>query len=230
MILIVGAGLTACSSFSPTKWSYDTMTVGERSSENNTIDSLISPYRDSIEDDMAEIVARSTVYMEKGRPCSVLNNWVADALLVDQIKELGAENNGMVLLNVGGLRGTLGPGLISKGDMFTLMPFDNEVVWVKMPIAAISAIEKYLRASGGEPIANAQMKNGVLSVNILNPESNTFWIITSDYLMNGGDKMSFFEQKLEVIHTGVLLRDVLMRQAKHEGTLQIDNTCRIHVD
>ena len=226
----MGAGLTACSSFSPTNWSSNTISVEEAPGESNKVDSIISPYQDSIVDEMAEIIARTPVDLEKGRPCSPLNNWTADALLVDQISQLGAGKNAMVLLNVGGLRGSFHIGPITKSDIFTLMPFDNEVVWVKMPLSALKDIETYLKTSGGEPISNARMNEGNLKLNIMDAKSDEFWVITSDYLMNGGDKMTFFQKKIDVVFTGVLLRDVFMRQARKEGTLQIDNTCRIDVD
>jgi len=54
-----------------------------------------------------------------------------------------------------------------------------------------------------------------------------FWVITSDYLMNGGDKMAFFSKREEVNLTGRLMRDALITEAKEQGTLYVDTISRI---
>ena len=40
-----------------------------------------------------------------------------------------------------------------------------------------------------------------------------FYVITSDYLLNGGDRMTFFEKKIKVIDPNILLRDALIEEA-----------------
>jgi hypothetical protein len=111
--------------------------------------------------------------------------------------------------------------------MYKLMPFDNEIVWVKLPVEVIPEIETYLKNSGGEPISNAKVVNGKLEINGWREGVTHFWVITSDYLMNGGDKMTFFSRKEEVNLTGKLMRDALITEAKEQGTLYTDSTVRI---
>ena len=89
---------------------------------------------------------------------------------------------------------TKNKGEITKGDIYKLMPFDNELVWVKLPIEVLKDIEDYLMTKGGEPVSNANMSNSNLAINGIRKETTHFWVITSDYLMNGGDKMDFFKQ------------------------------------
>jgi 5'-nucleotidase len=101
------------------------------------------------------------------------------------------------------------------------------VVWVKLEADQLPLIEAYLRASGGEPIANATISDGKLNLNGWTNKTTEFWVITSDYLKNGGDKMSFFANPLEINTTGKLMRDVLIEEARFQGTLTIDSTLRI---
>lgn len=206
------------------------MPIEEGSEEPSPLDSIISPYSDDLEEEMTLVIGRTVQRLEKARPCSALNNWTADAVMTNQYEALGKDKNFLVLLNVGGLRSPLSQGEITVGNIYELMPFENEVVWVQMPMSSLPEIQSYLKASGGEPIANAKMVNGKLNLNILNPDDKTFWILTSDYLMNGGDKMTFFEKKLDVVFSGKLLRDVFMEEVRREGTLVLDQTCRIDVD
>ena len=104
-----------------------------------------------------------------------------------------------------------------------MMPFDNTVVWIELPISVLPEIEAYLNKSGGEPMANLSLIEGKLSI-ISSPENPThFWVITSDYLMNGGDKMNFFSKRTTSAFTGKLLRDVLIEEARNQGKLRAEN-------
>lgn len=228
--ILIGAGLTACSSFSPHFWKSQTTAVQTPEKSVTKIDSLITPYRDSIAEDMNSVLGYSSVNLVKDRPCSAMNNWAADALFRHQTNKFPGKDNVMVLLNVGGLRGTINQGPITKGELFSFMPFDNEIVWVKLPISALQDIEKYILVSGGEPISNAHMSNGKLSLDNWKEHIDYFWVITSDYLMNGGDRMNFFQQKLDVFYSGSLLRDAYLEQVQNERNLIIDPNCRIDVD
>ena len=99
------------------------------------------------------------------------------------------------------------------------MPFENTLVWVELPISVIPEIETYLKQSGGEPIANCKLIKGKLEVNGMRDNSTHIWVLTSDFLMNGGDKMDFFKKKTNENSTGKLLRDILIEEVKNQGTL-----------
>jgi 2',3'-cyclic-nucleotide 2'-phosphodiesterase (5'-nucleotidase family) len=165
--------------------------------------------------------------MVVGRPSSVLGNWVADALFVNQTKVVRLRQPVMCLLNTGGIRSTINKGDITLGDMYRIMPFDNEVVWLELPATSLAEIESYLRKTTGEPIANAFVKNGKLLVNGWTDTTTSFWVITSDYLANGGDKMTFFSKSRAVNRTGKLLRDVLIEEAIQQQSLVADSSIRI---
>ncbi len=229
-VVLIGLGITACSSFSPANWRSDNTVVGESPDEPSPLDSIISPYAEEIQEEMTLVIGRTIETLEKGRPCGYLNNWAADAVMTNQREAFGLDKNFMVLLNTGGLRSSMNKGEITLGEMYELMPFDNEVVWVQMPMSSLADVGSYIKASGGEPISNAIFENGKLKLNILNPEDDTFWILTSDYLMNGGDKMDFFSKKLDVVFSGKLLRQVFIEEVEREFTISVDKTCRINVD
>lgn len=191
------------------------------------IDSIVGPYKDSLSKEMDIVIAEAPVSLAPGRPSSLLGNWMADAIFANQTKTVRLGMPTFCLLNTGGMRSTLNKGSLTIGDMFKLMPFDNEIVWVKLPVSVIPEIEVYLKNSGGEPISNARVVNGKLEIGNWREGVTHFWVITSDYLMNGGDKMTFFSKKEEVNQTGRLMRDALITEAKEQGTLYIDSTSRI---
>ncbi|MEN9999579.1 MAG: hypothetical protein RI922_2569 [Bacteroidota bacterium] len=226
-IFFIGAGLWACSSVNTLSVNSTTEKLNASYEANSHIDSLIQPYKDSLSVEMNVVIAQATTDFIVERPGSNLGNWVADAIFVNQTKNVRLSEPVFVLLNTGGLRASLNKGSITVGDIFKLMPFDNELVWVKLPINILPDIQTYLVKSGGEPISNARVENGVLKLNGGNESTTHFWVITSDYLKNGGDKMSFFSKAEDVVLTGKVIRNCLIEEAKSQGVLVEDSVKRI---
>lgn len=227
LFIFFGAGLLACSSVSKIVVVNEQIAIDNYSVNNSSIDSIISPYRTELNKEMKEVIAVSEVDFLVSRPCGNLNNWVTDVLLNSQIKNMKSDEPIFCLINTGGIRSTINKGEVTLGDFYKVMPFDNLIVWVKMPISSLVEIESYLKSTGGEPIAGALFQNGKLVINGMNEQSNYFWIVTSDYLFNGGDKMTFFKQNLEFKVTDVLMRNALISGAKEQRILIQDTTNRI---
>ncbi len=142
-----------------------------------------------------------------------------------QISHQAVVASAICLLNTGGLRSSFGAGKLTLADFYKLMPFDNRVVWLHLPVSKIPDIENYLKHSGGEPIANCSFKNGKLDIPSLLPNHQYIWVLTSDFLANGGDKMNFF-LGLEKEETPILLRDILIASAYLQDTLILDPQVR----
>lgn len=228
-IMLWGAGLMACSSANISVHSNTNYVNGSNDGVTNKIDSMVAPFEDSVKKMMNEKVAMAEVdFVVNKNPSGNLSNWVADAVFVNQTRMVRMAEPIFCLLNSGGIRSTLNKGDVTLGDLFKVMPFDNTVVWVRMPIESLKDIENYVVQKGGDPIANAIIEEKGLKVNGLTERHTHVWIITSDYLMNGGDNMKFFEQRTEVNNTGKLLRDVLIEEAKTQGTLINDPSNRMN--
>lgn len=229
IILIIGAGLWACSSVNTISVNSQLVELNSGSGSSRSIDSLIRPYKDSLSKQMDEVIGHSDFNFTVSRPGSNLTNWVADAIFVNQTKTVKLSQPIMCLLNTGGIRSTLNVGDITIGDIYKLMPFDNEIVWVELPVSVLPEIEEYLKRSGGEPISNAHLTNGKLQLDSWRENSTHFWVITSDYLLNGGDKMNFFLKKTNVNQTGKLMRDALIDEVKEQKILNQDTVIRIQL-
>jgi 2',3'-cyclic-nucleotide 2'-phosphodiesterase (5'-nucleotidase family) len=219
--------LSACHTINEATYDSALVPVYGTFETSREIDSIVKPYRDSLEKSMGIFLATADVDFTVGRPSSNLGNWVADAIFANQTKAVRLSLPTCCLLNTGGLRSSLNKGKITLGDMYKLMPFDNEIVWVKLPGSSLISIENYLTQSGGEPIANALVRKGKFQINGWRDTTSSFWVITSDYLLNGGDKMTFFKDATEVVHTGKLMRDALVEEAQYQVVLHQDTTIRI---
>ena len=223
IFIFAGAGLWACSSHLVVNTNVSKEPVSKTIAADSSLIAFISPYKDSLDKRMNEVLAIAEVDFIVQRPVSNLMNWVANALFINQTKTVRLSQPVVCLLNTGGIRSSIGKGNVTLGDIYKVMPFDNTVVWVELPISVLPEIEAYLNKSGGEPMANLSLIEGKLSITS-SPENPThFWVITSDYLMNGGDKMNFFSKRTNINETGKLLRDVLIEEARNQGTLRTDN-------
>lgn len=228
-IFLVGAGLMACSSSNITVSSHTNFVTNSATDLSvNKIDSLIAPFRDSVEMQMNEVVAiAENDFFVQRKPSGNLNNWVADAVFVNQTKTVRLSEPIFCLLNTGGIRASINKGNVTLGDLFKVMPFDNMIVWVKMPIEALDEIRKYIVQKGGDPLSNAFVNESTLEVNGLSKQHTHVWVITSDYLLNGGDNMTFFEKRVDQMYTNKLLRDALIEEARTQQVLVNDSTNRM---
>jgi 2',3'-cyclic-nucleotide 2'-phosphodiesterase (5'-nucleotidase family) len=172
---------------------------------------------------MSEVIAKADTNFVAQRPSSNLMNWVADAIFIQQTQNVRLATPAICLLNTGGIRSSLGKGDLTLGDFYKVMPFDNTIVWIELPIEALDDIAAYVTKTGGEPISNCKVEKGKLKLNSMREGAKTCIVITSDYLANAGDKMDFLKKGKVINQTGKLMRDVLIEHAKQEGVL-ISNT------
>jgi 2',3'-cyclic-nucleotide 2'-phosphodiesterase (5'-nucleotidase family) len=220
-IICVGASLLACSShivIEPSR-----VPITPQNESNQKTDVIIQPYRDSMTSIMSEIIAKADTNFVAQRPSSNLMNWVADAIFIQQTQNVRLATPAICLLNTGGIRSSLGKGDLTLGDFYKVMPFDNTIVWIELPIEALDDIAAYVTKTGGEPISNCKVEKGKLKLNSMREGAKTCIVITSDYLANAGDKMDFLKKGKVINQTGKLMRDVLIDHAKQEGVL-ISNT------
>jgi 2',3'-cyclic-nucleotide 2'-phosphodiesterase (5'-nucleotidase family) len=221
-ILLIGAGLSACSSYSYKVFNAQRIDVKTPVEKDPEVDSLVAPFRRALALEMNRVIGESTADMQVARPNSTLGQWVTDIVL--QFGKDSLVNNQteqlpvIALLNTGGIRASLSKGPLTVGDIYKLMPFDNQLIALKLPVNQLAEIEAYLQKTGGEPIAGFTVVNGKIVIDNL-AESNYLWVITTDFLANGGDKMLFFQSATEKILSPVLLRDLLLREVERTGTI-----------
>ncbi len=208
-----------------------TYEVTDIKSNNSDVDSIllvnlsseviISPYRTQLEEEMNEVLNTSAIVMEKGTPEGVLGNFVAD-LTYYRIKTDTNFNADFCVLNNGGLRASLPKGDITRGKLYELMPFENEIVIVELNEDNMIELLEYIRtrsvnkgASGvpvsGIRVALKESKIDRVFIGVKTfQKGRTYHVVTTDYLANGGDQMSFFKNPVSKVHTGIKLRDAII--------------------
>ena len=188
------------------------------SKEDSNLISLITPYKQKMQKQMEEVIGASEVAMTKEQPEGILGNFVADCLYTMSKNYLGKDSAKIdaVLLNNGGLRTSLPKGEIKVSNIFELMPFDNELKIVKLSGEQCEKMFAFIAEKGGMPIANLRMKiennqaKDVFIGNQIFDRKKSYYILSSDYLIAGGDKMNFFANAESSFSLNVLIRDAII--------------------
>lgn len=189
-------------------------TVGDARMEK-----IIAPYRVRVNEQLAEKVGTTPAALEKGLPESELSNMMADAALwsartwaVGPTEKYLPE---MCMLNSGGIRTALPAGTVTMGHIYELMPFENEIVLLKLSPDSLRSLVKYIAEKGGAPVSGIRMHIGgnVAGQVQINGQAFAFdrsvWVATSDFLAYGGDGMTFFSKPLEYVETKIKVRDAI---------------------
>jgi 2',3'-cyclic-nucleotide 2'-phosphodiesterase (5'-nucleotidase family) len=193
----------------------DSLTVP---AEDSTMLAIISPYRSSMQQQMNEVLGYSERALTKDQPEGILGNFTADVTLLMANKYYQADSNSVIdicLLNNGGLRSSLPKGEIKMRNIYELMPFENKITILTVAGAKMKDLFDYVAHSGGMPVSGVKMgiRNekavNILINNVPFDSTRNYRVATSDYLAEGGDKMSFFQHPLGRTELRQKLRDAI---------------------
>ena len=231
IFFLIGCGTQKIADYKDEK-----VTVDDQAGDGG-LDSIISPYRDSMDAQMQEVIGTATVTLEKGLPESPLGNFASEAAYLkgfdigQNSRALGPKimERSFALLNNGGLRAPINKGDIKLGDIYELMPFDNTLVLLKLSPDHVREMCDYLYKGNGQPIYNAEFILSKDDHQVIIGGKPYFFdedviVITSDYLASGGDKMNFLKDPILKYDSGIFLRDVFIeyvREYKKLGSYRI---------
>jgi 2',3'-cyclic-nucleotide 2'-phosphodiesterase (5'-nucleotidase family) len=194
--------------------------VGRDITPDAGADAIIKPYHDKVLSQMQEVLGVAPVALSKNPGENLVVNFVADlqrtaaAQALHQPIALGVMTNG-------GMRSPIPAGPITLGNIFELMPFENELVVVDAPGPVVQQLFNYaapvrMAVSGATYSVDAEKhpQNILIGGQPFDP-TKTYSIAMSDYLAGGGDNMLFLRGVPER-STGLLLRTAI---ADHIRTL-----------
>ncbi|MEC7646540.1 MAG: 5'-nucleotidase C-terminal domain-containing protein [Bacteroidota bacterium] len=223
-IYIVTLLLVACAP-NYTLESYNNEVIEVEAKVDSSILAIINPYQNEIEDQMNQVLTYTNNNLYKGKPQSTIGNFVTDLCL-------NYTNAHLCVMNNGGLRTNINKGEITRGKIYELMPFENELVVLELNKNDYIKLLDYIAHRGGEPFSgiNITIDNNGKIINNSWPvdfdNGDRVRVLTSDYLANGGDKMSFFKGK-EQRKVGIKLRDAIIDHCMKTDTINVKLDSRI---
>ena len=161
------------------------------------IQAVIQPYHEQAEAEMNKVIGTSAVSMVRGGPTSLMGVVVADAMREYFDADLSFQNNG-------GVRANISAGDVTSRDIFSVLPFGNELVEVRMDGRIVRRIieRKLAGRSGGIIISGVKMEfdptrpdyDRVVTLEIggepWDPD-RTYKVIMTNFLMEGNSGLHF---------------------------------------
>ncbi|GAA5095472.1 5'-nucleotidase [Chryseobacterium ginsengisoli] len=198
---------------------------------------IIEPYKQKLDKEMNQKISHTNVDLTKQGDNSNLGNLLADYTFdgADEWTEKNLQKNvDAALINIGGIRTTIGKGDIWLKSVFEVMPFENEVIIVKMKGSDLQGLfDYYAKTQVNNPVSHLYIEtnNGQLTKYLINGKAvnatQDYYIATSDYLALGGDNMKFFS-KGESISTGIKLRDLFIDYFKKNPEVVANTDVRLN--
>ena len=241
VLLLTFITLISCSShqYYVTKIEGKKIGITEKQTSVAEIEKYIKPYRENIDKDLNEILAFCPQNLDKnGEWQTNIGCFLADITLEKSnpiFQKREQKSIDVCLLNHGGIRTIIPKGNVTARNAYEVMPFENSDVIIGLKGEQLIEIANYI-VSEKKPhpltgmtfiitkdnkIKNIQVQGKPLDF------EKTYYVVTSDYLSNGGDNMIFFKKGISRCDTDYKLRNIIIDYFKDVDTLRINTDVRI---
>lgn len=203
------------------------------------IENFIKPYRDNIDKDLSLVLANAPETIDKsGEWQTPMGIFLSDITFEKSnvvFKQREHKAIDICLLNHGGIRTIISKGDVTARNAYEIMPFENSAIVVGLKGEQILEMAQYIIAEkkphplkgltftigkdnqpkkilvNGQPLENAK----------------TYYVVTSDYLVNGGDNMLFFKKATERYDLEYKLRNIIIDYFKANKVIKVEKDQRI---
>jgi 2',3'-cyclic-nucleotide 2'-phosphodiesterase/3'-nucleotidase len=162
-------------------------------------------------------IARNARAVTRGRGESALGDLVTDAIRV-------AGKTDVAFQNSGGLRADLPEGVLTRGSVFEVMPFDNTLVTLSLSGAELRHLLEEMLRTGRVPIQSGlhirynpsrpEMQR-LVSVSLADgtpvDDAKHYTVAVNNFMAGGGDNLTVFRDARGKVDTGILIREALER-------------------
>nr|WP_295333090.1 5'-nucleotidase [Flavobacterium sp.] len=204
------------------------------------IESFIKPYRENIDKDLSLVLANAPETIDKsGEWQTPMGNFLSDITLEKSnviFKKRANKEIDVCLLNHGGIRTIISKGDVTARNAYEIMPFENSAIVVGLKGEQILEMTQYIIAEkkphplkgltftiGKDNQPKAILVNGQPLEN-----TKTYYVVTSDYLVNGGDNMLFFKKATERYDLDYKLRNIIIDYFKANKVIKAEKDQRIN--
>lgn len=208
-----------------------TIGVDSTLQSNKEIENIVAPFREKMIASINTVISYTDKDLVRtdGELESSLGNLMAD-LSYERgnpvFNKLSGKNIDFAMFNYGGIRAGIPAGKVTNKHAFELMPFENSLVVVELTPEKINELIDYLIVNKKAHPLSKHIKliinNDSYELLINNkPLDNTrnYYVITSDYLQSGGDKMDFFKNPVNLFKLDYKVRTAIIDYFKSKDTL-----------
>lgn len=216
--------------------------ITDKNKDVKAIEDFIKPYREHIDKDLNEILAYAPQTLDKsGEWQSTIGNLLADITLQRSnliFNSREKKNIDICLLNHGGIRSIIAKGDITTRTAFEIQPFENVAQVIGLKGEQILEITQYIiKEKKPHPLSgmtftidkNNVAKNIMIQGKTLENDK-IYYVVSSDYLINGGDNMTFFKKGVGKYNLDYKLRNIIIDYLKEIDTIPVITDKRISVE
>jgi len=180
---------------------------------------FIEPYKNQLDEEMNKVIGTCPIELIEEDYQSTLGNFIIDLILFQSEKTFNKKIDMAVVTN-GGLRTPMPEGKVTVGNIFELMPFNNEIVVLELQGEAVIKMMHYAAFKGNAVFAGVKykVKNGQTEDIMIAGEpfdyDRIYTLAVSDYLATGGDKMYFLKEATKTHLIGLVFRDAIINHIK----------------
>ena len=162
-----------------------------------------------------EVIGYSEKEMLRYRPQCELSNWFTD-FLRRKTAELTQRRVDVAIYNYGGIRTDMPQGPITVDDIMSMFPFRNTLCYVALKGTDLRAIFEYLAQTQMQAVSGVQLvvrDRKLESVKVGGEpldDKKTYGVATINFLLTGGDGLFIAKNALELIDSGVYVKDALI--------------------
>ncbi len=180
---------------------------------------LIEPYKEKLDAKMNQVIGVSEKELIKGKSQSTLGNFIIDLILKKSIEYYGKPID-FALVTIGGLRTPIPKGEITVGNVYELMPFENELVVLTLKGSTVAklldhAIKVRNTQFAGLKYTTDGDQYSDVTINGKPFDKNaTYTMSVSDYLASGGDHLDFLKEATATYQLGKTFRNAILEHIK----------------
>ena len=216
--IVIVLFLFSCNtSYHPGSLRFTDYPVEATSVSDTTYGNYLKPFRDSMDMVMNEVVGDIAQRMDVKKPVTTLGNFMCDAF-VYMAKEKFDPESGISFMNFGSIRRPyIEAGPVTRGAIFEVMPFDNQMVLIKVKGSLLKKFIEDMEEGGGIAGFTMTIKDKkVMNIKVGGKEIDEqaeYTMVTSDYYANNPAKSWFYGQAKRK-DTNYLIRDAIIDYVK----------------
>ena len=193
--------------------------------QDNDYLAQLAPTKASLEREMNVQIGYAPETLWVNEPECPMLNWATDALW-EAAKKVYNGRVDIAIVNMGGMRCSWAAGPITRGNVFELMPFDNQLVVLTLKGVDVLALCESFARYGGQGVAGMRVKtvDGKLAdVTVagrpVDPNA-LYTVATSDYLSGGTDHMEALTRYMDCWNSELKIRDLYLEAVREQDTIR----------
>lgn len=193
---------------------------------DSLVEATVAKYAERINTQMKQVLGRSSfefVNSRKAEGDAPIGNLIADALREESHADIA-------LMNSGGIRSGIPKGEVTRGMVYSMLPFDNKLVTFTTTGQMVQEILDFAASRSGKSgslqvsglsftVDNGHATGVLVAGKTLDPKGR-YTLSTIDYLAAGNDGADVFRKAGTYANSGLLIRDVFMNYLKRHPVLE----------